>query len=384
MRIPVLVATAVLAACAGPGAGRHRRAAISDDGRSAILGGVSWRAPAGVSFFERRDELHVVSLVPGSVFDVHVPLDPGGRPLAPSDAPFELKDGMIVLRDRALPPTAKLVDSGQLYPHDDHFHLTHRWVNEDWQALYAAKEDGSHVPAVMRPVAAFLLASLLDLRLPGRTEQATAAAMRRMETIVSRARRGVDAGLPTKQIVAMVLHDFEILDEGRTLSIDGRQLRAAEGVKFAYCGDHFHVEQAGGKWVHPVAVASSEPGKFELPSSVFYEETDGTVAERPGATAWRELLGQEHIHLVGDAWFLSERYPAPGFIRLQRAANDEAVPQVLREAARRSVIDFLKVKLDVSAETAFRSQLATLDQAIDLRWREVEAQIGAARAGRRR
>ncbi len=384
MRIPVLVVTAVLAACAGPGAGRHRRVAISDDGRSAILGGVSWRAPAGVSFFERRDELHVVSLVPGSVFDVHVPLDPGGRPLAPSDAPFELKDGMIVLRDRALPPTAKLVDSGQLYPHDDHFHLTHRWVNEDWQALYAAKEDGSHVPAAMRPVAAFLLASLLDLRLPGRTEQATAAAIRRMETIVSRARRGVDAGLPTKQIVAMVLHDFEILDEGRTLSIDGRQLRAADGVKFAYCGDHFHVEQAGGKWVHPVAVGSCRAGEVRAPVLGVLR---GDGRDRRGAP------GRDRVARAARAGAHPPRrrrlvplraLPAPGFVRLQRAANDEAVPPVLREAARRSVIDFLKVKLDVSGETAFRSQLATLDQAIDLRWREVEAQIGAARAGRRR
>ncbi len=384
MRISVVALTTALLACAGTEGARHHRATIADDGRVAIIGGESLRAPAGVSFFERRDEVHVVSLVPGSVFDVTVPLDPTGRPLVPPDAPFELKDGLVILRDRALPPTAKLVDTGQLYRHDDHFHLTHRWENADWQALYRAREDGSEVSPPMRPVAAFILTALLDTRVPGGTEQATTAALRRMEAVVARARRGVEAGLPAKQIVAMVLHDFEIGEDGRSLSVEGRIVRAAEGIKFAYCGDHFHVEQAKGAWVHPVALGAMEPGHFELPPSMFYEEADGTVAERSGPSAWRELLGKELIHLVGDAWFLSERYPLPAFVRLQRAAKDETLPGVVREAARRSVIDLLKVKLDVSGDAAFRTQLAALDQAIELRWRELETQASSPSGASRR
>src|SRR6266511_1763957 len=86
MRISVVALTTALLACAGTEGARHHRATIADDGRVAIIGGESLRAPAGVSFFERRDEVHVVSLVPGSVFDDTVPLDPMGRPLEERDA----------------------------------------------------------------------------------------------------------------------------------------------------------------------------------------------------------------------------------------------------------------------------------------------------------
>jgi hypothetical protein len=372
--VAVLVVTA--AGCAHAPAGRL---AVSDDGRAAIVGGQSWRAPDGVTFFERKDALHVVSLVPGATFDVAVPLDAQGRPLVPANAPFEVRDGEIQLRDRTLPPTAHLVETGQIYAHDDHFHVTHRWENPDWRALYRAREEGSELPAATRQTAAFALATLLDHRIPGASEEGTAQGLRRMAEAVSRARRAVDGKSPAKQIMAMVLHDFEILEEGATLSIEGKIFKATDGLRFAYCGDHFHVEDAGGAWAHPISLASVEPGQFDMPASMFFDVSGGTVATRAGTAQWKDMLPKGEIKLVGDRWFLTEAYPHPAFARLQRLAGDASLPAAVREQARRSVIEVLKLPLDVESDAAFRTRLAGIDARIEARSRELEAPAPAKR-----
>ncbi len=302
--VVALVMLPVLAACGHA----QRPPAVADDGRAAIVGGHAWRAPDGVSFFERDGALHVVSVEPGAAFDVAVPLDDRGRPALPADAPFQVRDGVVVHRDRSLPPTRRLVETGQLYPHDDHFHLTHLWDNADWRALYRAREDDSDLPGATRQAAAFALATLLDHRIPGRSEEATARGVRRMAETVSRARRAVEGAFPAKQIMAMVLHDFEILEDGATLSIEGKVYRAAGGVRFAYCGDHFHVEDAGGAWGQPISLLEVESGSFDLPPSMFFEVSGETVTTRAGNAAWKDLLARGEIKLGGDRWYVTERY----------------------------------------------------------------------------
>lgn len=377
MRIapPLLLAAAV--ACAGPGA--TRRPSVDAGGREAVVAGKTWRAQKDVTLFERGGRLHVVSLVPGNVFDVALEIGPDGRPIVPPDAPFEVKDGTISLRERSAPPTVKLVDSGQLYRHDDHFHLTHRYENADWQALYRARAEDSPLSPAMRTVAAAVLSTLLDARLAGGSEEATALAMRRTEKVIALARRAVEAELPSKQIMAMVLHDLEIRDDGRTLAIEGATWRAGEGIRFAYCGDHFHVESASGAWVHAIPLADAPPGRFELPPSMFFAAADGKVSARAGAAPWTELLASRQIRLSGDGWYLAERYANPALVRLEGAANDAAVPAPLREAARRGVVELLNVRLDIDSDAAFRASLAALDARIERRWKELERDLPAAR-----
>lgn len=369
----------VLSSVAACRHGNGRRVAVSDDGHAAIVGGQSWHAPEGVTFFERRGVLHVVSLVPGTTFDVAVPLDPAGRPVVPANAPFELRDGVVVLRERGLPPTARLVDSGQLYLHDDHFHLTHLWENPDWQALYGARAEGSQLPAATRQAAAFALATLLDQRIPGSDEEATAQAMRRMAEVVARARRAVEGASPAKQIMAMVLHDLEIQDGGAALSIEGKLFKAAPGLRFSYCGDHFHVEDAGGAWSHAISLDAAEPGAFEMPPSMFFETNGAVVAARAGSATWKELLAGGGMKLVGDRWFVTESYALPAFARLKQATRDPAVPPALQDLARRSVLEVLGIPLDVESDAAFQARLAGIDARIASRLQELEARLRAPR-----
>jgi hypothetical protein len=206
MRTPLPMLLLAAVACAGPAArppastsnGARSPLAIDREGRTVVIAGEGWRAPGGIRFFERDGALHVVSLVPGNAFDVAVQIGPDGRPQIPADAPFEVKDGTLSLRDRAAAPVARLTESGQLYRHGDHFHLTHRYENSDWQAIYRARLDGSPVAPATRQVAAAVLATLLDARVAGGSEEATARSMRRTEKVIALARRAIEAELPAK------------------------------------------------------------------------------------------------------------------------------------------------------------------------------------------
>lgn len=382
MRIVLAALPVALLACALPGARRTNGIVIREEGRSVVIGGETWRAPEGVVFFQRDGTLHVVSLVPGSIFDVRVAVDERGRPIAPADAPFAVRSGSVRFRNRAQLPagTARLVDAGQLYRHDEHFHLTHNYENGDWQALYRAREDDSPFPPVMRQVAGVVLATVLDMRIPGSSDEAMTQALRRVDSILAKTRRAVDAQAPAKQVMGMVLHDFEISADGKALSVEGRSYRGAGGVRFSYCGDHFHVEAPASGWTQAIALGEMEPGRFDFPRSVFFTVDNGVVAERSGDAPWRELLAKRQIHIVGDAWFVTDAYPSAALAALKSAATDEKVPAQIRERARAGLREVLPLRLDIDGDAEFRARLASIEQALDQRWRDVERDLrtGAA------
>jgi hypothetical protein len=354
---------------------------VSPDGRTAAAGGESWRVPDGVAFFQRGAALHVVSLVPGRVFDVTVPLGEDGRFAWPENAPFEAAGGEIRLRATAGPASVdELIESGQLHRHDDHYHLTHRFQNEDWQALYRARADDSPLPPLRRQVAAVVLALLVDQRIPGTREEATAQAMKRVASVIGKARRAVEADLPARTIESMMAHDYEILDEGRLLTIEGQTYRAGEGVRFAYCGDHFHVESTSGHWAHPIALEADQPGHFAFPASIFFEvRQGGVVAERPVGTRWQQLADSGQIRFIRDHWHLTEGYLHPRLKLLQAAMDDPRLPETARARARGRVLDVLHLRLDLGTEAEFEARLAAIDQVIVWQWSEFERE---ARAGR--
>ncbi len=383
MRIVLAAMLVAILACAAPKAARRPNGiAISEDGRSVVIEGETWRAPEGVVFFQRDGTLHVVSLVPGSIFDVRVALDEAGRPVEPTDAPFAVRSGTVRFRNSAQLPagTARLVDGGQLYRHDEHFHLTHRYENEDWQALYRAREDDSPFPPVMRQVAGVVLATVLDMRIPGSSDEAMTQALHRVDSILAKARHAVDVQAPAKQVMGMVLHDFEISEDGKSLSIEGRTYRGEGGVRFSYCGDHFHVEAPATGWTQAVALREVEPGRFDFPRSVFFSVENGNVTERSGDAPWRELLAKRQIHVVGDAWFVTEQYPSVPLAALKAAAIDEKLPAQIRDRARASLREVLPLRLDVDGDAEFRARLASIEQALEHRWRDIERDLRAVPA----
>ncbi len=380
LAVPPLLA-AVLACAAVPLERGTPSFEVSPDGRTAAAGGEFWRVPDGVAFFQRGAALHVVSLVPGRVFDVTVPLGEDGRFAWPENAPFVAADGEIRLRVTAGPASVdELVESGQIHRHDDHYHLTHRFQNEDWQALYRARADDSPLPPLRRQVAAVVLALLVDQRIAGTREEATAQAMKRIASVVGKARRAVEADLPARIIESMMAHDYEILDGGRVLTIEGQTYRAGDGVRFVYCGDHFHVESAGGRWAHPIALEADEPGHFAFPASIFFEVREGgLVVERPVASRWQQLAESGQIRFVRDHWHLTEEYFHPRLKKLEAAMDDPRLPEAARARARGRVLDVLHLRLDLGTEAEFEGRLAAIDQVIVWQWNEFERETRAGR-----
>ncbi len=372
---------AALACAAVPVDGGPARFEVSPDGRAAAAGGETWRAPDGVTFFQRGAELHVVSLVPGRFFDVSVPLGEDGRFAWPENAPFEAVGGELRFPVGRGPASVdELIESGQLHRHDDHYHLTHRFQNEDWQALYRARADDSPLPPMRRRVAAVVLAILVDQRIPGGGEEVTARAVARAASIIGKARRAVEAGLLARQIESMTAHDYEILDGGRVLAIEGQTYRAADGVRFAYCDSHFHVESAAGLWAHPIALEADEPGHFAFPRSIFFEVRDGgLVAERKSTARWRQLAESGQIHFVRDHWHLTEGYRHPRLKQLMAAMDDPKLTEAMRGRARGRVLDVLRLRLDLGTEAEFEGRLGAIDRVIDWQWRDFDREARADR-----
>jgi hypothetical protein len=116
-----------------------------------------------------------------------------------------------------------------------------------------------------------------------------------------------------------------------------------------------------------------------MPSSMFFEVSGETVSPRAGDAPWKRLLASGEITLAGDRWFVTERYAHPAYRDLQRVALDGAAPQGVRELARASVVEFLKVPLDIASDAAFEARLGALGVAMDARWREVEPRLPAQR-----
>jgi hypothetical protein len=374
-----------LAGCAlvgrpGPAAAPPPSISISDDGQTVSAGGERWSAPPRAAFYQRGNVLHVVSTLQGRVWDVTVPLDPGGKLAWPAEAPFEASNGALVMRaGKSAPETEFLVDSGQLHPHDDHYHLTHKFQNDDWQALYRMRTDDSPLPPIRRQVAATILALMIDERIPGSSPEATYKALRRMVSIIGKARRSVEEGVGARAIETIIAYDFEIRDEGKTLDISGQLFHAAPPVRFSYCSGHFHVEEAGGKWAQPVELEGQSNGPFTWPGSIFFDvKPDGTVTERPASTRWRRLADAGQIRFIRDHWHLTDAYPNPRLQYLLKTIADERLSESLRNKARGLALDVMSLRLDIGSDAEFTSRLGSIDQTIDRAATELEKEVRGA------
>jgi hypothetical protein len=368
MRTWTLLAATALAGCAHlAGVQPAPALVVSEDGQVVTAGGERWTALDGTAFYQRGDVLHVVANGPGRRWDVAVAVGPGGRLAWPADGPFEAKDGVLHPRAaRATPEIEVLVDGGQLYPHDDHYHLTHRFQNDDWQALYRLREEDSPLPPIRRQVVAAVLALLLDERIPGASVEATDKALRRMVSIISKTRRAVDGGVGARAIEAIVTHDFEIRDDGQTMEIEGQVFHAAAPVRFAYCATHFHVEVASGKWAQPVEFEGGPSGGFAWPTSIFFDvRPDGTLTERPPSTRWRRLSDSGQVRFTRDHWHITEAYARPALQDILKTIANPGMPEPHKDKARALALEVMRLRLDVGSDAEFEARLDAIDQAID-------------------
>jgi len=358
---------------------------VSDDGRQATAGGEGWTAPEGATFYQRGSVLHVVSSGPGRDWDVAVPLGTDGKLAWPPEGPFEAKEGVLHLRaSPAAPEVERLVGSGQLHPHDDHYHLTHRLENEDWQALYRARAEDSPLPPIRRQVAATVLALLLDERIPGTTPAATDEALRRMSSIIGKARRAVEGNVGARAIEAIITYDFEIRDDGRTLDVGAQRFKSTDDVRFGYCASHFHVEDAGGKWAQPVEFPAASNGAFAWPPSIFFEvRSDGTVAERPASTRWRRLSDGGQIRFTRDHWHVTEAYAHPRLQLILKSIENPKLAEPLRNKARGLALDLMRLRLDTGSDAEFEARLESIDQVIERAGAEFEREARGKAGGRR-
>lgn len=384
------IATLVLAGCPhltrpGPTSAPVPALAISDDGQTLTSGGEQWTAPAGASFFQRGSVVHVVSSEQGRVWDVAVPLDAGGKLAWPADAPFRASGGTLLLRAaRAGPETEILVETGQLHPHDDHFHLTHKFLNDDWQALYRLRADDSPLPPIRRQVAATILALLIDDRIPGSSPEATSKALARMVSIIGKARRAIEGDVGARAIETIITNDFEIRDQGRTVELGGRLFHAADQVRFSYCSGHFHVEDSAGKWAQPVEFEGQSNGAFAWPDSIFFEvRPDGMVGERSPSTRWRRLADTGQVRFTRDHWHLTESYSNPRLQYILKTIADGRLSNPLRDKARALALDVMRLRLDVGSEAEFGARLDAIDRTIDRAAAALEKEPSEAPASRR-
>jgi hypothetical protein len=380
----LLTAVLLLVGCAhlaGPGTASKATLVVSDDGRTVTAGGETWTAPAGVSFYQRGSVLRVVYAAPGRSWDVAVIVGPEGKLAWPEDAPFQAASGALTVRASAgqSSEVEQLIASGQLYPHDDHFHLTHLLQNEDWQALYRAREEGSPLPPIRRQVAATVLAMLVDMRLSGKTPEATTKALARMTSIIGKVRRGVEGDVPAPAIESMALYDFELRDAGRTMALEGRTYRAGKGLRFAYCGSHIHVEGADGKWAQPVDLEPGPNGELVWPASIFFSAApDGTVSERPASTRARKLIDGGQIRFSREHWHVTEGYQNPRLQYVLKVIEDPKAPTSIKDRARGAALELMRLRLDTGTEAEFDARLEAIDQAIDRTAAELEKELRAA------
>jgi len=291
----------------------------------------------------------------------------------------------VLRASKAAPNVEALIESGQLHPHDDHYHLTHRFQNEDWQELYRLRTDDSPLPPIRRQVTATILALLLDERLPGSSAEATDKALRRMISIIGKARRAIEGDVGARAVETIITWDLEIRDDGKTLDLGGRLFHAQDPVRFSYCAGHFHVEDANGKWAQPVELAGQGSGGFSWPSSIFFEvRPDGTVAERPTSTRFHKLSAAGQVRFTRDHWHLTEAYANPRLQHILKTIADERLPDRTRDLARAHALDVMRLRLDVGSEAEFDARLGAIEQAIDRAAEELEREARAAPSPRRR
>jgi hypothetical protein len=193
-----------------------------------------------------------------------------------------------------------------------------------------------------------------------------------MERILAKMHRGFVAGLPAAALADMLAHDFEIREDGRLLEVEGKLFRAGNGVRFAYCAGHFHVEDALSRWAHPVEFGEWV-GTLTFPESpLFTARPDGTVVALPGPRQWRLLLDSGQIQMLRDHWHITATFADPSLGKLRAAADDPKRSEEARSKARDALFELMRLRLELKDEAGFDASVATLREAAARAWRSVE------------
>ncbi|HEY3449513.1 MAG TPA: hypothetical protein VGK67_24380 [Myxococcales bacterium] len=371
MRPPLAVPLACLALASCVVAPPRPDLEVAADGRSAVHRGTSWVADQGIVFFQRGASLHAVSLIPGKPLDVAAEVGPDGALRWPDDPRIEATAGSVRWRAE-LSGVAARIATGELHPHEEHLHLTHRYANADLQALYQAREDRSPFPPIRRQVAAALVAMLIEQKLPGGSEATASAGLVRIDRVLSRLHRAFDAGVAAPALADILSHDFEIIDAGHGIVIEDQAFRAAGGLRFGYCAGHFHVEDEGERWAQ--VVEFGQPGaQFAFPESPLFAVTaDGLVAPLPGPKLWRDLLESGQIQMLRDHWHLTAKFAEPALDRLRALAESAEASEEVRTKARNSIFELMRLKLDLHSGTTFDASVAAVREAAARALAEIE------------
>jgi len=375
-----------LAACAGPIAEQKALFTISADGQTLTIDGAAWTAPEGVSFFSRGTELHVISLEAGASFDVAVPLQSAAPLVWPKNPYFEAASGRLrVKMSVSSEALTSLLATGQVLVHNDHFHLTKGYQNDDWQLLYRLRAEDSDRTEVERKTLAYLIAKLLEVRIPGGSKEEALASMKRLDEIISRIRRGFFANMTPAQLGSVADHNYEISDDGRRLTIESQVFLTHGEVRFAYCCEHFHVEDAQGKWGQVIEFPDGGMGdRFIFPDSIFFAVCeDGTLVEKQTPTRWRSLMKSDQLRMRNGHWHLSEKYANKDLARIQQAGNDNNLSPAVRNDAQGRLLSVLTLRLGMGSDRELDESLEVADRAIANTWQEFKEKWKAEPAGHR-
>jgi hypothetical protein len=367
-------------ACAGPVAEKKLTAApalvISADGHTAIVNGQSWTAPEGTSFFARGDEIHAVSMMPDRTFDVAAQVHAGQPLVWPENPYFEAVAGALRIKQPSAPKSiAVLLDSGQVNVHGNHLHLTHLYENAALQALFRAREDTSPFSPLDRETAASILADLLEMRISATNEDEALKSLHRANEIIDKVYRGFVHGLTPAQLESIVLHNYEILDEGRRINIEGQGFTTEGPLRFAYCGKHFHVESTQGQWAQIIEFPEdAEPGRFAFPRSIFFNVgRDGVLVEKQSPARWRALMKSDQLRMRSGHWHLSEKYMNKDLSRLKHAMDDVGLPEKMRADAQSRMLAVLLLRIGMGSERDLDDSLEQADRAIAAEWADFKA-----------
>ncbi|MGC4115922.1 MAG: hypothetical protein QM765_15300 [Myxococcales bacterium] len=368
MRTLLTAALGLLASCVA--APVRSDLEVAADGRTAVYRGQKWAADEGLVFFQRGSSLFAVSSIPGKPLDLAAEIAADGTLHWPMDPRVEGLHGTLRWRTELSAVGARIA-TGELHPHEDHLHLTHRYTNPDLQALYQAREDPAFSP-VRQQVAGAVVAMLVEQRLPGANEAAASAGLARIDRVLARLHRAFLAGVGAPALSDILGHDFEITEGGHTVVVEDQTFRAADGLRFGYCSGHFHVEDAGNRWAQVVEFGQPDTA-FAFPESpLFAVAADGLVAALPGPKLWRDLLESGQIQMLRDHWHLTAKFEDPAFGRLFALADAAEAPEEQRARARDAAFELMRLKLDLRSGTAFEASIAAVREAASRALAEIE------------
>lgn len=368
--IALLGLCATIAGCATAPPTRGAVLEIAEDGRTAVYRKQLWSAGQDLAFFQRGSDLHLVSQLADRPMNLKAEALPDGTLRWPADPRIEVAHNVVRWRT-ATSAALERVKQGQLHPHESHLHLTHHYDNPDLQALYRARQENSPYPPIRRQIAAALIALLVEEKLPAESDEIVTASLRRLDRVLAKVRRGFEAGLAATALTDMLSHDFEIREESRLVEVEGRVFRAGEGLRFAYCSNHFHVQDTADRWAHPVEFG--EPGAFSFPPSpLFAVSPQDEVYALPGPKLWREMLERGEIQMLRDHWHLTARFGDPSFVALRAVADDPQRPEEIRLRARDAAFEILRARLELKDEASFEASVARVRKAAAAALKDLE------------